>query len=179
MWKQQWLCCSRLGSKLKIHGYTNRVFRRRRLHRDPVSVHVLDGVHWARFALVAVTSVGTILSARLLFYAHFVIHATYYWCVASAVAMAILFVLSICLWRTSAGCGQFPRLFYGVWPGITLFAVGAVVWLMERSAAAVPIAPEKLSAVAVEEPLDGGNTRGPANAPGKNSHVFRSLVFGL
>ncbi|PYL02393.1 MAG: hypothetical protein DME32_06575 [Verrucomicrobia bacterium] len=51
--------------------------------------------------------------------------------------------------------------------GITLFAVGAVVWLMERSAAAVPIAPEKLSAVAVEEPLDGGNTRGPANAPVK------------
>ena len=51
--------------------------------------------------------------------------------------------------------------------GITLFAVGAVVWLMERSAAAAPIAPEKLSAVAVEELLDGGDTRGPANAPVK------------
>ena len=62
--------------------------------------------------------------------------------------------------------------------GITLFAVGAVVWLMERSAAAAPIAPEKLSAAAVEELLDGGDPRARERA-GKNSHVFRSLVFGL
>src|SRR5207249_11236882 len=59
----------------------------------------LERVHWACFALAAVTGVGTILSARLLFYAHFVIRATCYWCVASGVAMTILFVLLICFWR--------------------------------------------------------------------------------
>src|SRR5437868_13302955 len=35
----------------------------------------LDRVRWARFSLIALTGVGTILSARLLFYAYFVIHA--------------------------------------------------------------------------------------------------------
>ena len=59
------------------------------------------------------------------------------------------------------------RVFLWRVAGITLFAVGAVFWLMERRAAAAPIAPEKLSAIAVEELLDGGNTRGPANAPVK------------
>src|SRR5207248_9575809 len=59
------------------------------------------------------------------------------------------------------------RVFLWRVAGITLFAVGAVVWLMERRSAAAPIAPEKLSAIAVEELLDGGNTRGPANAPVK------------
>jgi protein-disulfide isomerase len=125
----------------------------------------LETVRWARFALVALTIVGTILSARLLFYAHFVIHATCYWCVASAAAMAILFVLSICLWRTKRRLRAVPAFFLSGVAGITLFAIGAVVWLMERSAAAPPIAAEKLSGVAVEELLDGGNSRGPANAP--------------
>src|SRR4029453_3472575 len=32
----------------------------------------LDRIHWAGFALVALTGVGATLSARLLFYAHFV-----------------------------------------------------------------------------------------------------------
>src|SRR5206468_11792691 len=49
------------------------------------------------------------------------------------------------------------RVFLWRVAGITLFAVGAVVWLMERRAAAAPIAPETLSAVAVEELLDRGN----------------------
>jgi len=75
----------------------------------------LDRARWIHFALVAVTGVGTILSARLLFYAHFVIRATCYWCVASAVAMAILFVLSICLWRTKRRLRAVPAFFYGVW----------------------------------------------------------------
>ena len=127
----------------------------------------LDRVRWARFALVALAIVGTIMSARLLFYAHFVIHATCYWCVASAVAMAILFVLSICLWRTKRRLRAVPAFFLWCAAGITLFAIGAGVWLMERSAAAPPIASEKLSAVAVEELLGGGNSRGPANAPVK------------
>src|SRR5438552_10636862 len=126
----------------------------------------LDRARWTHFALVAVTGVGTILSAaRLLFYAHFVIHATCNWCVASAVAMAILFVLSICLWRTKRRLRAVSTFFLGCVAGITLFAIGAAVWLMERSAAAPPIASEKLSAVPVEELQDGGNSRGPANAP--------------
>lgn len=124
----------------------------------------LDRVRWTRSALVALTSAGTILSARLLFYAHFVIHATCYWCVASAVAMAILFVLSICLWHTKRRLRAVPAFFLWRAAGITLFAIGAGVWLMQRNAAASPIAPEKLSGVAVGELLDGGNSRGPANA---------------
>jgi uncharacterized membrane protein len=125
----------------------------------------LDRIRWARFALVALTGVGATLSARLLFYAHFVIHATCYWCVASAVAMAILFILSIGLWRTKRPLRAVPAFFLWSAAGITLFAIGAEVWLMERSAAAPPIAAEKLAAVAVEELLEGGNSRGPANAP--------------
>jgi protein-disulfide isomerase len=127
----------------------------------------LEMVRWARFALVALTIVGTILSARLLFYAHFVIHATCYWCVASAVAMAVLFVLSICLWREKRRLRAVPASFVWRVAGITIFTVGAVIWLMERSAAAAPIAPEKLSTIPVEELLDGRNSRGPANAPVK------------
>ena len=127
----------------------------------------LDRARWPHFALVAVTGVGTILSARLLFYAHFVIHAICYWCVASAVAMAILFVISICIWRAKRRLRAVSAFFLWRVAGITLFAIGAVVWLMERSAAAAPIAPEKLAAVAIEQLVDGGNSRGPADAPVK------------
>ena len=127
----------------------------------------LDKVRWARVALVALTGIGTFLSARLLYYAHFVIHATCYWCLASAVAMAMLFVLSICLWRTKRRLRPVPAFFLWRVAGITLFAIGAGIWLMERSVAAPPIAPEKLAAVAVEQLMHGGNSRGPANAPVK------------
>jgi len=127
----------------------------------------LDRVRWARFALVVLAIVGTILSARLLFYAHFVIHATCYWCVASAVAMTILCVLSICLWRAKRRPQGVSAFFLWSVAGITLSAIGAVLFLMERRATAAPIAPEKLSAVTVEELLDGGKSRGPANAPVK------------
>src|SRR6266568_1283656 len=118
----------------------------------------LDKARWTHFALVAVTGVGTILSARLLLYAHFVVHATCYWCVASAVAMAILFVISICIWRAKRRLRAVSAFFLWRVAGITLFAIGAVVWLMERSAAAAPIAPEKLAAVAIEQLVDGGNS---------------------
>src|SRR6266496_3631924 len=75
----------------------------------------LDKVRWARVALVALTGIGTVLSVRLLFYAHFVIRATCYWCVASAVAMAILFVISICIWRAKRRLRAVSAFFYGVW----------------------------------------------------------------
>jgi uncharacterized membrane protein/predicted DsbA family dithiol-disulfide isomerase len=127
----------------------------------------LDKIRWARFVLVALTTLGTIVSARLLFYAHFVIHATCYWCVASAVAMAILCVLSICLWRAKHHRRGVPAFFIWRVAGITLFAIGAVLWLMERRAIAAPIAPEKLSAVSVAELLDSANSRGPTDAPVK------------
>jgi protein-disulfide isomerase len=127
----------------------------------------LDRARWARFTLVVLAIVGTILSVRLLFYAHFVIHATCYWCVASAVAMTILCMLAICLWRAKRCPRSVPAFFLWRVAGITLFAIGAVVWLMERRAAAAPIAPEKLSAVTVDELLGGGKSRGPADAPVK------------
>jgi uncharacterized membrane protein len=125
----------------------------------------LDRARWTRFALAALTGVGTILSARLLFYAHFVIHATCYWCMASAGAMAILFVLSICLWRTKRRLRPVSAFFLWRVAGITLFAIGAAIWFMERNATAAPIAPEILSAVPVADLVDGKNSRGPANAP--------------
>ena len=138
----------------------------------------LDRARWTHFALVAVTGVGTILSARLLFYAHFVIRATCYWCVASAVAMAILFVISICIWRAKRRLRAVSVFFLWRVAGITLFAIGAVVWLMERSAAAAPIAPEKLAAVAIEQLVDGGNSRGSADAPVKIV-IFSDLLCSV
>jgi uncharacterized membrane protein/predicted DsbA family dithiol-disulfide isomerase len=138
----------------------------------------LDRIRWARFALVALTTVGTILSARLLFYAHFVIHATCYWCVASAVAMAVLFVLSIWLWRTKRPLRSVPAFFLWRVAGITLFAIGAAIWFMERNATAAPIAPEKLSAMSVADLVDGKNSRGPANAPIKII-IFSDLLCSV
>ncbi len=138
----------------------------------------LDRARWTHFALVVVTGVGTILSARLLFYAHFVIRATCYWCVASAVAMAILFVISICIWRAKRRPGSIPVSLLWSVAGITLFAIGAAVWLMQRSAAAPPIAPDKLAAVAVEQLVEGGNSRGSADAPIKVV-IFSDLLCSV
>ena len=105
----------------------------------------LDRARWTHFALVALKGVGTILSARL----------------------PILFVISICIWRAKRRLRAVSAFFLWRVAGITLFAIGAGVWLMERSAAAPPIAPDKLAAVAVEQLVQGGNSRGPANAPVK------------
>ena len=127
----------------------------------------LDRARWIRFALVALTGVGAILSTRLLFYAHFVIHSVCYWCVASGAAMALLFALSIFFWRNKRPLRVIPSFLLWRITGITLFAIGAEVWLMERSAGAPPIAPEKLSAVPIGDLLDGENSRGPASAPVK------------
>ena len=128
---------------------------------------LLDRARWIRSTLVALTGVGTVLSARLLLYAHSVIHATCYWCVASAAAMAVLFALSICLWCIRRPLQAIPAFFWWRVAGITIFAIGAEVWLMEGSAGAPPIAPEKLSAVPIGDLLDGENSRGPASAPVK------------
>jgi len=138
----------------------------------------LDRARWTRFALVGLTGVGAIVSARLLFYAHFVIHATCYWCMASAGAMAILFVLSICLCCTKRRLRPASAFFLWRVAGITLFAIGAAIWFMERNATAAPIAPEKLSAMSVADLVDGKNSRGPANAPIKII-IFSDLLCSV
>jgi uncharacterized membrane protein/predicted DsbA family dithiol-disulfide isomerase len=138
----------------------------------------LDRARWTRFALVGLTGVGAIVSARLLFYAHFVIHATCYWCMASAGAMAILFVLSICLCCTKRRLRPASAFFLWRVAGITLFAIGAAIWFMERNATTAPIAPEKLSAMSVADLVDGKNSRGPANAPIKII-IFSDLLCSV
>ena len=167
MWKQQWLCCSRLGSKLKVHGYTNRVFRRRRLHHDPVSVHVFGESTLGRFCASrgdrcwydperATAFLRAFCHSRHLLLVRGLCRGD-----GNSLRPIDLFVAH------KAPVAGSSRVFLWRVAGITLFAVGAVVWLMERRSAAAPIAPAKLSAIAVEELLDGGNTRGPANAPVK------------
>jgi uncharacterized membrane protein len=138
----------------------------------------LDRARWTHLALVAVTGVGATLSARRLFYAHFVIHATCYWCVASAVAMAILFVISICICRAKRRPRAVSAFFLGVgWNHALCNWSGGLVDGTECCGSANCFG----EAVGCASRGTAGRREQPraGERAGKNSHVFRSLVFGL
>jgi len=118
---------------------------------------------WASPALVAITGAGTLVSAGLLIYAHVVIRATCTWCLASGAAMAVLFPLTLYLWHIRGGLKPLPPGLLWRLAFITALAIGAEVWLMERSASAPPIPAEKLATVPVAELLNG-NSRGSPDA---------------
>ena len=124
-------------------------------------------LRWACPALVAVTGVGTLISAGLLAYAHVVIRATCTWCLASGAAMAVLFLLTLYLWRIRDALRPIPSRLLWRLAIVTALAIGAEAWSMERSVSAPPIPPEKLATVPVAELLDDRNSRGRPDAPVK------------
>ena len=121
-------------------------------------------LRWAARALVAVTGAGTLVSAGLLGYAHLVIRATCTWCLASVAAMAVLFLLTLYLWRIRDALKPIPSRLLWRMAIVTALAIAAEAWFMERSASAPPISSEKLAAVPVAELLNDRNSRGPSDA---------------
>jgi len=122
---------------------------------------------WAPLLLTVVTGIGAITSAVLRVYAQLVIQATCRWCVASGIAMAVLFALSLYLYRRGKNLVAIP--IGTVWWLSTaiVFALGGEMWVMQRQAIAAPIPPAKLAAVSISELLATGNLRGPNDAPAK------------
>ncbi len=99
----------------------------------------------SRLLFLALASLGTVVSAGLLLYAHVVIHATCLWCVGSALVMVVQLGLSILLLRSkSARGGPRPLVVWGLAFG-TALVIGAQAGRMERLAAAPPLASENLA----------------------------------
>jgi uncharacterized membrane protein len=119
---------------------------------------------WASPALVVVTGAGTLASVGLLAYAHIVIRAICTWCLASGAAMAVLFPLTLYLWRIRDALKPVPSHVLWRLAIVTALAIGAETWFMERRASAPPIPGEKLATVPVAELLNDRNSRGPADA---------------
>ena len=63
---------------------------------------------WAPLLLTVITGIGAITSAVLLVYAQLVIQATCRWCVASGIAMAVLFALSLYIYRRGKNLPAIP-----------------------------------------------------------------------
>jgi protein-disulfide isomerase/uncharacterized membrane protein len=122
---------------------------------------------WAPLSLTVITGIGAITSAILLVYAQLLIQATCRWCVASGVAMAVSFALSLYIYRREESLLALPA--GAVWwlSTATIFALGSEMWLMQRQAIAAPVPPAKLAAVSIPELLATTNTRGPNDAPVK------------
>jgi uncharacterized membrane protein len=122
---------------------------------------------WAARALVAVTGAGTLISAGLLAYAHLIIRATCTWCLASGAAMAVLFLLTLYLWRIRDALKPIPSRLLWRLAIVTALAIAAEAWFMERSVSTPPISPKRLATVPVAELLNDRNSRGPPDAPVK------------
>jgi protein-disulfide isomerase/uncharacterized membrane protein len=124
-------------------------------------------VSWARRCLPAITGLGALISAGLLVYAQVVIEATCRWCAVSSIAMVILFVLSVLIWRRGEWLTAIPAGTIFWLSAATVFALGGEMWLMQRNASAAPIAATQLASIQTSELLGTPNRRGPASAPVK------------
>jgi len=119
----------------------------------------------ASLAFVALAGVGTLASAGLLLYAHFVIQATCVWCVASGMAIALAFasgVMLVCRRGTLPGAS--PAL---TWTLSALTAVGLGVQssLLVGRAFQPPIPAEALRRWSVDDLADRPKTLGTRDAP--------------
>jgi len=118
----------------------------------------------ARWLLVSVSSIGTLVSAGLLGYSQWVIEATCPWCVVSGAAMVALLASSVWLLRRGEHlCGPRPPV---VWTFAVAIAValGLQAGRMERSALSPPISAERLATVPATELLDPMKSIGPSDA---------------
>jgi protein-disulfide isomerase len=126
--------------------------------RAPVSKRAL----WSAFAIAAL---GTLLSAALVLVSVKVIQATCLWCIASAIAMSILLVLSIAALRsrhplrTLSGSTVLSLAF------LLVAALALQTRFMRVNALRPPIPVERIAAVPARQIVDTANTIGPRDAP--------------
>lgn len=120
---------------------------------------------WAQRLFVLLAGAGTVVSAGLLVYSQTVIRATCPWCVASGLAMTVLFLLG---WVARRGGlelgGARPAM---VW-SLALFTatlVGLQAGWMEREASRAPIAADRLARIGPAELVDRRKSAGPESAP--------------
>jgi protein-disulfide isomerase len=113
---------------------------------------------------VILAGTGSIVSAALLLYSRSVIQATCGWCMASGVAMAALFVLSVFSLRLKQIIPVLrPRVTWG-FGFATALAIGVQAGQMQRAALIPPIAMERLAAIPAAVLLEPGKSIGPADA---------------
>jgi protein-disulfide isomerase len=119
----------------------------------------------AKRAAVLLTGIGTVVSAILLIYSQTVIRATCPWCIASGVAMTLLFVLTTLMLRSKQPIAPLRPSWLLVLALITSTAVGVQAGMMQRAANSPPIPRERLANVAANELVDSAKSIGPADAP--------------
>lgn len=119
----------------------------------------------SRVGLMALTGVGTAASAALLYYSQTVIRATCPWCFASGVAMTVLFLLSLRSVRGTPVLRPPPPGVFWTMAFLTAAALGVQAALMEKAAAAPPVAASVLQELGQDELVDPLKTLGPADAP--------------
>lgn len=120
---------------------------------------------WARLLCVTLAGSGTVASVALLAYSRRVIGATCVWCVASGVAMALVFVLSILLLKRAQSLLPYRPTIVWSLAFLTAAAIGVQAGLMQRAASRPPIPAERLAGIAVEQFNDSAKSLGPSNAP--------------
>jgi hypothetical protein len=121
--------------------------------------------HRARFAFVVLTGLGTFTSGGLLVYARLIIHATCWWCVASGIAMTLLFISSILfMWRRQSWLAIRPAIVWSL-AVLTAIGVGLEAGLMQRAAVSPPISARHLAGLTVDELVDPAKSHGPVDAP--------------
>jgi uncharacterized membrane protein len=119
---------------------------------------------WAQIAGVGLASIGTLVSAYLLYYSHAIIGATCRWCIASGVAMGLLLLLSIFLLKMRHASPVRPAIFWGL-AAVTSLAVGVQAGLIEAGASKPPVGAERLRHFSAETLIDPYKSLGPAGAP--------------
>lgn len=129
----------------------------------------------SRLFFLALASLGTVVSAGLLLYAHWLIQATCLWCVASALMMSVQLGLGLLLIRAkSAPVGPRPLVVWGL-AFATALLIGAQAGRMERLASAPPLAAESLAGVTARILDDPLKSLGPSH-PAVTLVVFADLL---
>jgi protein-disulfide isomerase len=119
----------------------------------------------ARAAALLVAALGTLASGALVVFSLTVIRATCTWCIASALAMSVLFVLGIALLRgrrplrAVSGSTVLSLAF------LCIAALAVQTRFMRSAALAPPVPASRLLAVAPQKIVDTANALGPRNAP--------------
>jgi uncharacterized membrane protein/predicted DsbA family dithiol-disulfide isomerase len=118
-----------------------------------------------RIALVALTGTGTVISAGLLIYAHAVIHATCMWCVASGIAMTLLFILSIFMVRSGDPVAVPKPTMAWSFAVVTALALGVQTGYMQKKPLIPPLSASGLAVFPAAELIDPNKSLGPEDAP--------------
>lgn len=114
-----------------------------------------------QLAALAITVAGSFASAGLLAYAHFVIQATCWWCVGSAVSMAAATAAAVALWRRGRIATTLTPRAYWTALFCTALLTGTALGLIRRASEAAPVSSAELALVPPSQLIDPAKTLGP------------------